>query len=375
MTTVKSAPKSHAFWFFFPSAAWLAAIWIPLTWLQYTRGQMPAFSPAGHAHEMLFGFVLALIAGYTLGQQPRQRLIMLWSVWLLARLLWLALPFSVWVYALNSVFFIGLSILAVPRFRAAKQWRNQMLVPLLLILCLILPLLFTAHLLGIFPVADRRQLQLATLTGLLLLMAYIGGRIIFPALSATLQRQKVRLAGGLQPGIEGALIITGLLALLLILTPLSPVFSAILLLLMAGLILLRLLRWQPWRIIRRSDLVVFFIGYAWLALGGAALAGALLNWQPDPAALHLLTIGALGILSISVMLRTAWQRTKKCPPPGWQVWAVALLLSAAALARWLGVTQEWQPGMLVATLLWTIAYSGCALQLLLLLQQAQQQKE
>ena len=109
---------------------------------------------------MLFGFVLALIAGYTLGQQPRQRLIMLWSVWLLARLLWLALPFSVWVYALNSVFFIGLSILAVPRFRAAKQWRNQMLVPLLLILCLILPLLFTAHLLGIFPVADRRQLQL-----------------------------------------------------------------------------------------------------------------------------------------------------------------------------------------------------------------------
>ena len=53
---------------------------------------------------------------------------------------------------------------------------------------------------------------------------------------------------------------------------------------------------------------------------------------------------------------------------------MALLLSAAALARWLGVTQEWQPGMLVATLLWTIAYSGCALQLLLL-QQSQQQKE
>src|SRR5690606_40247638 len=74
---------------------------------------------------MLFGFVLALIAGYTLGQQPRQRLIMLWSVWLLARLLWLALPFSVWVYALNSVFFIGLSTLAVPRFRAAKQWRDR----------------------------------------------------------------------------------------------------------------------------------------------------------------------------------------------------------------------------------------------------------
>jgi len=324
---------------------------------------------------MLFGFVLALIAGYTLGQQPRQRLIMLWSVWLLARLLWLALPFSVWVYALNSVFFIGLSILAIPRFRAAKQWRNQMLVPLLLILCLILPLLFTAHLLDIFSVSDRRQLQLATLTGLILLMAYIGGRIIFPALSATLQRQKIRLACGLQPGIEGALIITGLLALLLILTPLSPVFSGILLLLMAGLILLRLLRWQPWRIIQRSDLVVFFIGYAWLALGSAALAGALLNWQPDPAALHLLTIGALGILSISVMLRTAWQRTKKCPPPRWQVWAAALLLSTAAMARWLGITQEWKSGILVATLLWSIAYSGCALQLLLLLKHSQQQKE
>ena len=45
MTTVKSAPKSHAFWFFFPSAAWLAAIWIPLTWLQYTLGTAAGFQP------------------------------------------------------------------------------------------------------------------------------------------------------------------------------------------------------------------------------------------------------------------------------------------------------------------------------------------
>ncbi|HTN33970.1 MAG TPA: NnrS family protein, partial [Marinobacter sp.] len=89
--TNKARKPVHAFWLFFPAASILAALAVPLS--VYTvasgTGWPSGLLGAGHGHELIFGFALALIAGYTLGPQPRSILLPLFSLWLLARIAWL----------------------------------------------------------------------------------------------------------------------------------------------------------------------------------------------------------------------------------------------------------------------------------------------
>src|SRR5690606_42159102 len=49
-------------------------------------------SSLGHAHEMLFGFALAVVAGYVLGPQPKTTTLSLVALWSLARLTFLMWP-------------------------------------------------------------------------------------------------------------------------------------------------------------------------------------------------------------------------------------------------------------------------------------------
>ena len=70
----------------------------------------------------------------------------------------------------------------------------------------------------------------------------------------------------------------------------------------------RLARWKLWRCLERPDLMVFAAGYSWLVVGGLLSGIALLSGRPMSARLHLITIGALGTLAGSVMLKLAWQR-------------------------------------------------------------------
>jgi len=56
---------------------------------------LPAFAtPAGHAHELLFGFALAVVAGYLVKRVSGRRLTRLFVLWLLARGSYLLLPGS-----------------------------------------------------------------------------------------------------------------------------------------------------------------------------------------------------------------------------------------------------------------------------------------
>src|SRR5690625_8011796 len=79
----RSRPPFANAWFF-PAAALYAAVLLPLSVLSML-GLMPALpglvSPAGHAHEMLYGFALAVVAGYLLGPQPRETTLILLGCW------------------------------------------------------------------------------------------------------------------------------------------------------------------------------------------------------------------------------------------------------------------------------------------------------
>lgn len=342
---------------FFPAATLYAALVLPWS-LAGLLGLLPVppglATPYGHAHELLFGFALAVVAGYLLGPQPPRLTLLLLAAWALARLGWLFWPGG-WLASLGAALFTaGLVWKVVPRFvGAAKKWRNQSVAPLVVALGLASVLGSLGPLLPIgLRVAQGFLLALATL------LFFMGGRVIAPALAGHAQSRGWNLRARVQPRLEGAGLI--LLGLALIALLMAQARLAGLLLLAAGLVSgLRWLRWLPWRHVRRADLAVLLLGYAWLVIGlllfGAALLFAAL---PLTVALHGITVGALGTLTLAVMARTRLlYRFRDANARPW-IHPAAGLLTLAALARILPFLLEGnpQPWLLAAAGCWSLAY-------------------
>ncbi|WP_312374806.1 NnrS family protein [Stutzerimonas nitrititolerans] len=349
---------------FFPAAALYAALLLPWSILTLL-GLVPALpglaTPAGHAHEMLFGFALAVVAGYLLGPQRPGLTLALLSCWCLARLGFLLWPGS-WFATLAAIAFaIGLAWNVVPRFLgAAKKWRNQTVAPVVVGLSL---LSAGAGLALARPFASTLLHEALLL--LALLMFFMGGRILAPAIAGHALSQRRSQDARVQPWLEGSVLIVLLVALLLNL--LSPWLATArltgsLMLLAGVLTFIRLLRWRPWQCLTRPDLLVLLLGYAWLALGlvltGLAIAGLL----PLTAMLHSITVGALGSLTFGVMARTRLiYRFRDANARPW-IHPVVLLISLAAVARMApglpGTDQRlW---LLGAAVCWSLAFLSLA---------------
>ncbi|MBW7471008.1 NnrS family protein [Marinobacter sp. M216] len=372
----------HAFWLFFPAAAVWAALVVPLSINAVLSGSgWPAgLLGAGHGHELIFGFALALIAGYTLGPQPWKVLAPLFLLWLAARLCWVLLPASLVSQLLSPAFALLLARYAVPRFQAAKKWRNKIAGPLILVLCLLSVIFWIAAAAPPdfeLPVPDTRRIMMAAILGLLLLMTFMGGRIIAPAVAGTLEKRGIPIEARVQPRIEGALLVILPAALILVFMPLADSVTGLLLVSSAALIVIRTARWKLSYCVNRHDLLVLAIGYFWLA-GGAGITGVRLLQGIDPLpALHVITIGALGTLSLSVMLRLAWQRARRTFPPAWQVHGIAFAMAVAVLARlYAGATPFAHPEALwISALAWATAYGMVAILLLTLFHHSQQRRK
>ncbi|MEP1217025.1 MAG: NnrS family protein [Marinobacter sp.] len=329
----------HAFIYFFPAAALYAAAIVPLTLLVSfgKTGWFPGAAGTGHGHELIFGFVLALMAGYTLGPQPRRKLLGLLALWLLARLLWLMAPDFLLSQLASPAFALILAWLVVPRFNAAKKWRNRITGPLILMICLIpLAWLILTQLAPHLPLQvpiQQTELMHFGILALLLLMTFMGGRLIAPAAAGTLEKKGIPLEARVQPRIEAALIVLLLISAVLYLHPGTRPGAAIMLMFAAILLAIRCLRWQLWRCPERPDLLCLGFGYLWLAIGAAAVSWHLLQGRPPAASLHLITIGALGTLSSGIMLRLLFQRYQRTPPPAWACLLLVTLFAIAAVLR------------------------------------------
>ncbi|WP_077529588.1 NnrS family protein [Vreelandella utahensis] len=356
--------KSHRF--FFPAASFYAAIALPLSMAAMLAGWSwtPGLAGSHHGHEMIFGFALAVIAGYTLGPQPIRWLAPLFGLWLTARFGYALAPGFWFSQLLSPAFALLLAWRVVPRFNAAKKWRNRMLVPLMVSLCG-LPLLWLV--LPAIPVPRATTLLQTGVTLLLLLMTFMSGRLIAPAVTGTLEKRGITQEARVQPRIEAALILLlGLAAALTLLSlPLVPVGS--LLLAAAVLILIRTLRWRLWLCLDRPDLLGLALGTLWLAAGALGMGMTQLLGRDPSALLHLITVGALGTLTIGVMLRIHYHAIRRQPPPSGILIATLTPVAVATLARLAAGPVPWNmPGPLwTAAAAWSLAYAITAGVLLL----------
>ncbi|TDR56891.1 uncharacterized protein involved in response to NO [Halomonas ventosae] len=347
---------------FFPLAALHAALAVPLSlaaifgWLPWLPGLA---TPSAHGRELLFGFALAVIAGYLLGPLPPRRLALLAGLWLVGRLGGLA-GYPAWpVLLADAAFALLLAARLVPRFLAAKKWRNRLLSPLLGLLCMLAVASLAAR--PAFPGLLSPLLHQGVLW-LLLLMAFMGGRVIAPAVNGHLMARDRVAGAGVQPRLEAALIgLLGAAGLLAIWPPLWPLAGALLalagaLLALAGaLVLVRLWRWSPWTLRDRPDLLGLLIGYAWLGAGALLVAADLLAGGSLAGGLHAITVGALGTLASGIMLRQTILRARG--RPGEERWLapLALLFTLAAGLR-LALPLAGLPVLWGAAAAWSLAW-------------------
>ena len=327
----------------------LAALWAILSlviWLPVLQGwtSLPStFDPLSwHAHEMIYGFAVAAVAGFLLtvipnwtGRFPLQGapLVTLTAVWVAGRC---AMAVSAWIGALPAAVvdlaFLALFVGAVVReVVAGRSWRN---LPPVFALGLLLIGNGMTHLeaAGIVATGDAgNRLGLAVLAGLI---ALVGGRIIPSFTRNRLVKQKAsrlpaaagwfdRLVVGMVPLALGAWVVG------------IDEAAAGALLLAAGLATgMRLARWRGIATWRDPLLSALHLGYAWLALG-LVLLGVRGIWThvPESAALHALGAGAVGTMILAVMVRATLAHTGRAHIIGAGTAMLYLLAHAAALAR------------------------------------------
>lgn len=348
---------------FYLLASGFAALSIALWALQFA-GWLPRpylAGPLWHAHEMLFGFALAVVVGFlfTAGRnwtgQPTPSgapLMALAALWLAGRLLLLT-PWG-WAAALANVAFplAAAAALAKP-FIAARNRRNYFFIALLLALALAQAGLHAGWL-GLIRLPHWLQMQPA-LDLLLFIVAVMGGRVIpmftnngVPGADATRRPRLEQLALG------------ALLALLAAdLAGLSGLPLALLCGLASALHLARWLLWQPWKTLRTPLVWVLHIAYAWIPLHLLLRGLAALSWLAPSLATHALTLGAIGGMIIGMMTRTARGHTgRPLRADGADCACYALVLAATLVRVGLPLLQPALalPAVLGSALLWSAGF-------------------
>ena len=340
-------------------------------------------SPSGHAHEMLFGFALAVVAGNQLGPRTPRAITLLLVLWLLARAAFVFFPHTPAAVGANVAFPLLLAWHIAPRlFGSAKKWRNQALPAVLTAICasaVVFAFALEAYRASwIVPLPAPRVLRIAVALFALLLL-FMGGRLIAPAVAGEFYRRGGNLAARVQPRVEGALILVmGVATLAMMLDDADgargsklPAGVAGGLLVVAGLLAaIRLARWRPWRLRGRSDLLCLAAGYGWLALGlvlfGAAHGGLAMGARGETLALHVITIGSLGTLTLNVMAMTWLLKSRRNAAATRLPTFATLLLALATLLRVFVRydADDTQALLLLAATCWSAAF--CLLLLLLI---------
>lgn len=324
-----------------------------------------------HAHEMLFGFVSAAIAGFLLtavpnwtGTQPLRGgpLALLVAVWLIGRAaLWSSafLPPAV-VLVADAVFLPLLAaFLAVPLVRAGK-WRNLGVLALLGGIALA-NLLSHLGMIGVLDDGGHLGRVLAV-DGVVALMVVIGGRIT-PAFSRNWLRSHGHAdADAVMP--PRPLDLAAVLATVAVFVgdaAGTPQITGVLAVVAAVATGTRLVWWKGWRVGAEPLLWVLHLGAAWITLGFALRAAALLGAGiSESAALHAHTAGAVGTLVLGVMCRAALGHSGRPLTAGWPLGAAFILVGIAATVRIGGpllLPAEYLGTMIVAAFAWIAAYS------------------
>lgn len=344
-----SAPPSFAlfelgFRPFFSAAGLFAIIAVLLWMLMYIFSvQLPLSGVAQnfwHAHEMIYGYAMAVIAGFLMTAVGNWtginsfrgfKLAAVLTLWFVARSAWfLPYQFSLPLAAVADLLFILALIVAVslPVLKA-RQW-SQMGIISKLWLMFIANSLFYA---GAFGYLEQ-GIKWGIYTGLYLILAliFVMARRVIPffierGVDEDFVAKNYRW-------VDISSLVLFLVWVVLDVFMQQPAVLAWLSLCLFALHLWRLLGWHTAGIWSKPLVWSLFVGYGFIPLG--FLLKALSIWQGVPAsyALHIFAIGVVGLITISMMSRVILGHTgRNVSEPPRILKLVFLLLIVTVLFR------------------------------------------
>jgi uncharacterized protein involved in response to NO len=356
--------------FFLLAALW-ACLAVPASIAFVTACVHPptAFPPIiWHVHEMAFGFGGAVVAGFLLtaipnwtGRMPLQggSLAFLVLLWLAGRI---ALsPFvnigPNLVAALDLSFPAVFLVVVAREIIVSRNWRNLPIAGALAFL-LLGNLLTHLQAMGIAGTAEMgNRIGVATL---LMLITLIGGRIIPSFTHNWLVKQQPAAATPTPFDLVDRAALTMTSVALLTWAVVPQALVAPWLELGAGATLgLRLARWRGAQTLREPLLWVLHLGYSWLALGLLLLGvNSLTQILPQTTALHALTVGAIGTMTLAVMTRASLGHTGRPLVAGTGTTAIYVSITLAATLRLLAPLfgEGYMVVLSLAGAAWSVAY-------------------
>ncbi|WP_027580068.1 NnrS family protein [Bradyrhizobium sp. Ai1a-2] len=342
-----------------------------LIWLPVYEGHLAlttAFSPRDwHVHEMLFGYVSAVIAGFLLtavpnwtGRLPLQgnSLATLVSTWIAGRIaIFLSASIGWALAAVIDVAFLTLLALAAAReIVAGRKWSNLPVVALVSLLSLAnVAFHIEAHFNGLADYSTRFAIGLV-----IMLVTLIGGRIVPSFTRNWLARQSAGQMPAPFSRFDSITVALGGVALLAWVAMPSGWLTAALLLPAGVFHSIRLARWAGYRTVSDRLVLILHLAYAFIPVGFLLTGLAAIDLVPVGAGIHAWTGGAIGAMTLAVMTRATLGHTGQAlqASAGTQVIYAAIVI--AALAR---ICASLEPAHMIPLLTaagaaWAIAFIG-----------------
>jgi len=357
--------------FFFGAAVW-AALGIAL-WLPQFFGEIAlpiAMGPLDwHVHEMLYGYVAAVITGFLLTAVPNWTgrlpicglpLASLAALWLAGRI---AILMSAKIglalaAAIDVAFLASMAVVVLREIVAGRNWRN---LPVLAVLLVLVTGNVVWHAEVLSFGAGNYGPRIALAATITLIMT-VGGRIV-PSFT---RNWLARCNPGRLPvpfaRYDGASITVAALALVMwVIVPSNPA-SGVLLVIAGVLHAVRLARWAGDRTLADRLVLVLHVAYAFVPLGFLLIGCAILRpaTVPASAGLHAWTTGAIGLMTLAVMTRAALGHTGRALVASVPTQAVYAFAVVAALTRIIAAFTGSSELLHLAAFAWLAAFAGYA---------------
>ena len=359
---------SYGFRPFFLGAALFAGVAIP-AWILILAGVGGSASLSAprdwHVHEMVFGFLPAVITGFILTAIPNwtdrapisgRELMFLFALWLVGRAVMAIPSLAPLISAIvDGAFLLTVAGLVWREIAATGGWS---LAPMGGLITLYAIANISFHVLALSGAESDLPVRMA-LALIMVLLALIGGRVTPNFTREFLAAQDKAEQPAPFSRFDGVSIV--LVAIAAVAWTVQPEATATgVMLVTAGFVNLgRLLRWHGWATWREPLVLALHLGYGWLAISLLILGGAILGMGlPKEDAVHALTTGAVGVMTLAVMTRASLGHTGRPRHAGPMTVFIYVLVTLGAILRIFGPTTD-LPATLVlglAAVGWSGAY-------------------
>jgi uncharacterized protein involved in response to NO len=353
--------------FFFLGAIYAGleiALWLPIF---FGITELPtAFSPRDwHVHEMLYGYLPAVMTGFLLTAIPNwtgrmtlqgKPLLVLVAFWLIGRL---AMCFSaligpVLAAIIDTSFLVLIAAVCAREILTGRNWRN---LPVLAVLSAFIIGNASFHTEYILTGTADFGIRIGIAAALILVML-IGGRIVPSFTRNWLVRQNPGRLPAHFARFDVLVIAVSAAALVLWISSPESHLTGSALLIVAALHTIRLARWAGDRTYKDRLVLVLHVAYAFVPLGFLLVAAAAFGFVAASAGIHSWTAGAIGMMTLAVMTRASLGHTGRALAASaltHTIYAAALLAAIARICA--ALEPRWFVPLLVfAGLAWTTAF-------------------